>query len=688
MKSFLVVLLLLVPSSFLASAQSFYQTNPVTIPVSGSDVYDTLQVAGLSPAMINAAFGLDSVSLNITYPSESDLVISIIAPDGTIVHLSDYFGSGPDFVNTCFTMHVTNFANDQYSPFTGTMQPSEWLGRINNGQPGNGKWILHVVNAGFGTDTGIILNWGITFDSTPAPQPFFDSSTLPIVVVNTYDIAVPAYFDVTVAGYMGIIDNGTVNHLSDPFNGYNGHANFKVRGNSSRSFPTKAFAVTTVDSTGAQIDASLLGMPADHSWILYAPWDDKSLIRDVITYETSNDMGEYAARTRLCELYMNNDYRGVYVLEEHISRGAQRVAVHKMTTTDTAAPNVTGGYIFEVDRGSPGYDAWSSNILPCDSAASSITFAYAYPKSTDIVNQQKQYIAAYTDSFEQALKNLDLYDTVHGYRNYIDVPSFIDQSLLQELGHNVDGYRLSSYLHKNRSGKLFGGPIWDFNESFGNSDYYNGWATNTWEWDLPCPFSDGYLNPFWWKQFLTDTNYVHELKCRYTSLRSAGNALDTLHLDHMIDSLVDMLEVPQQRHYLRWPIMGVYTWPNYFVGTSYAEEINYLKTWIGARITWMDSTLIDTSCNVTPPVTGITPPERGDIKVYPSPTDNIVNINGNVLFTNVQVFNMLGQLVYSNNTPTTHLTIELRKQGCSSGIYNIIISSSTGIVRKKITVSP
>jgi len=684
------LLLVLLQSVFLLQAsaqQSFYNMNAVTIPASGSDVYDTIHVSGLSPAFINSTFGLDSVSFNATYSWEPDLVISLIAPDGTIVHLSDYFGWGADFTGTCFTMQVTNFANDASSPFNGTMQPSEWLGRINNGQPGNGDWVLHILNGGTGTDTGVIINWGITFDSTPAPQPFFDTSSLPIVVVNTHDMAVPAYQDVSVAADMGIISNPGMNHLSDPYNNYSGQISIKVRGSSSRSFPTKSFDVTTVDSTGAQLDAALLGMPADHSWILYAPWDDKSLIRDVITYKLSNDMGDYATRTRLCELYMNNDYRGVYVLEEHISRGSQRVAVHKMNSGDTTAPAVTGGYIFEVDRGSPGYDAWSSNVLPCDSATSSITFAYTYPKSDNIVEQQKTYIAAYTDSFEQALKNLSPYDSVNGYKRYIDVLSFIDQSLLQELGHNVDGYRLSSYVHKDRNGKLTGGPIWDFNEAYGNSDYYNGAATNTWMWDFPCPFSDPYLPPFWWQQFLQDTDYVHELKCRYTTLRT--NVLDTVHMDHMIDSLVGMLATPQQRHYERWPILGVYTWPNYFVGTTYDQEINYLKTWIQARVTWMDSTLIDTNCLTHIDTTsGITGVKQSYLSIYPNPATEVLHVDAGQPCGNLVVFNAIGQLIYEYHTPFTRLSIPLRGTTFAPGVYTVIVTSGSDVTRKKIIISP
>ena len=679
------VLLVSIISSSSVSAQFFQDTNSYTIPA-GGDVYDTITTTGLG--LLSDAYGLDSVSLNASYPWEPDLVISLIAPDGTIVHLSDFFGDGADFINTCFTMRVNNFANDAGSPMSGTMQPSEWLGKVNNGVPGYGNWVLHIQNTG--SSTGSIINWGLMFDATPAPLPFFDTSNLPIFVINTNDVAIAPYSDNDVAGTMGVIYNSGTNHLSDPYNNYSGHIGMHVRGNSTRSFPAKSYAVTTQDSLGNDLDAALLGMPSDHSWVLYQPWDDKSLIRDVITYQLSNEMGDYAPRTHLCELVLNGDYRGVYALEEHISRGSHRVAVHKMTTTDTAAPNVTGGYIFEVDRaGTLGYDSWASEYGPCDSSSNRTDFAYVYPKPENIVPQQQAYIAAYVDSFETALKSGDLYDTVNGYRKFIDVPSFIDQSLLQELGHNVDGYRLSSYLHKDRGGKLAGGPIWDFNEAFGNSDYYDGSDYSTWEWNLDCMLADGNLNPFWWQQFITDTNYMKELKCRYTNFRQGP--FDTVSISHMIDSFVTVLALPEQRHYTRWPIIGVYTWPNFYVETSYPDEINFLKTWIDNRIQWMDSTLYDTTCiahtdtSVIP--TGLQNIAAGGTYIYPNPATDQLNIVSADIMNSIMIYNVVGQRVYENDKPAKRCTITLSHAQFAPGIYNVIISKASGVIRRKVVVT-
>jgi subtilisin-like proprotein convertase family protein len=451
-----------------APAQTYYRNISATIPGNGGSLYDTLNVTNLNQSALTAAFGLDSVSIdNLQYNNDQDLVISLIAPDGTIVHLSDNVGGGgQNFVNTYFDMNVTNFVNDASAPFTGEMRPEMWLGMVNNGQIGNKKWILHILNTNTSNNTGKLFKWGLHFSTAAAAPAFFNTSTLPVVVINTNDVVIPFASDVKVFARMGVIDNGPgqLNYLTSPYNDYDGYISIKVRGNSTASFPTPSYTVETEDSAGDNNNVSLLGLPADNDWVLYAPWDDKSLIRDVLTYQLSNNMGDYASRTRLCQVMLNGDYRGVYVLEEKIKQGADRVNIHKLSASDTTGAKLTGGYIFQVDRAdAPGYDSWFSVYPPCTGSTDQVAFVYVDPKDEDINTPQKNYIANYMDSFETELKTNSVYDTINGYRKYIDVPSFIDQSLLQEIGHNVDGYRLSTYFYKDKSGKLFGGPIWDFN---------------------------------------------------------------------------------------------------------------------------------------------------------------------------------------------------------------------------------
>lgn len=674
----------------LAGAQSFYKTTPRTIPGNGQTLSDTLNITTLNPGTLNGSFGLDSITLKLNYNNDEDLLISLTAPDGQVLQLANNLGgSGNNFDNTRFTMSVTNLVNMAGSPFNGKMRPESWMGRVNNGQNGNGKWILKIKNTTTGNSTGALVKWGLHFDNTPAPPEFFTQSTLPIVVVNTDHVVIQHNTKNEVSGTMGIIHNAPqLNMTSDPFNAYNGNISIKVRGSSSADFPQKSYTLTTTLANGDDNDVALLGMSEGSKWVLYGAWNDKTLMRNILTYQLSNEMGAYAPRTRLCELVINGDYKGVYVLMEKIKRGDGRVEVEKLNAGTVSGEALTGGYIFQVDRGaSPGNDCWQSDYPPCPSSTAKISFVYEYPADDKINAAQKSYIAGYVDSFETALLNEDLYDTVAGYRHYIDVPSFIDQSILQELGHNVDGYRLSSFLHKAKNNKLRAGPIWDFNLAFGNADYFNGSATDNYQWDMACPFNDNNLNPFWWRKFETDTAYMNEYKCRYTRFRQA--ALDTVRIDQIVDSFKNLLLVPQTRQYNRWPIMGVHLWPNEFVGNSWQEEINYLKSWIHTRVRWMDEQLYLPACATIPPPGPVTvqePVKDEQIRIYPNPAVQELHIESSADMRLIRMYHVTGQLILEQPASGRQAMLSLGEKRLAAGLYTIVVHTDKGYLRGKVVV--
>lgn len=183
------------------------------------------------------------------------------------------------------------------------------------------------------------------------------TSTLPLVIVQTFGRGVvaigrqPASLRV-----VDVATNGTASLLDPPH--YEGRAGIKQRGFTSRRYPKISLSVETVEADGSDRDVGLLGLPADSDWVLYAPYVDKSLVRDVLAYDLARQMGGYAARTRFVEVFFNDTtnrlspahYAGVYVLAERVKRGAQRVAIHKLGTNDVAEPEITGGYIFKKDH--------------------------------------------------------------------------------------------------------------------------------------------------------------------------------------------------------------------------------------------------------------------------------------------------------------------------------------------------
>lgn len=176
----------------------------------------------------------------------------------------------------------------------------------------------------------------------------FDSSHLPILIINTGDADIQD--DPKIAVRMGIIDNPLgINHLSDPFNGYDGKVGIEFRGNSTQDFDKRSYSIELWDENGQDQDASLLGMPAEEDWVLYGSPIDKTHIRNVLSFDLWRKMGYWASRTRYCEVVLDGAYQGIYVLMEKIKRDAMRLDIAKLTDKDLAGDDLTGGYIIRMD---------------------------------------------------------------------------------------------------------------------------------------------------------------------------------------------------------------------------------------------------------------------------------------------------------------------------------------------------
>ena len=485
-----------------------------------------------------------------------------------------YQGGNPDqfVINTQLLSNVLNQGNNVLSVqvHNDNISSSDLTGRI-------------FLSLGISTTT-------TNYSPTPSwfqPPLIFTSSNLPIVVINTFGQTIVD--DPRIVCDMGIIDNGfgTINSISDPFNDYNGKISIEYRGSSSQSFPKKSYALETQDVNGNNNNVSLLGMPVENDWILYAPYSDKSLMRNFLTFDLGRKMGSYSPRTVYCELVVNGDYKGIYILMEKIKRDNDRVDIAKLDADDLAGDSLTGGYIIKVDKytGTGGAD-WLSDFP--NISGGSLYIQYHYPEANVMLPQQMEYIEHFMDSFEYALAGPNFADTLVGYSKYIDVNSFIDLYIINELSKNIDGYRLSTYMYKDRDsngGKLIMGPFWDYNLAFGNADYCNGGITSGWEVNGGC----GGNNPFWFERLLDDTTYQNKLKCRWEYLRERSFHQDSIFT--FIDSMAFYLNDAQQRNFQKWNILGTYVWPNFYVGSTYQDELNFFKTWIGDRLVWLDNNL-------------------------------------------------------------------------------------------------
>ncbi len=578
------------------AAQTF-TGNGAAIPDNGNTLEIPLGVNGLSAALDTTTFGLEQVCINIDHSWISDLEVSLVAPDGTVVVLvSGQGGDSDHYTNTCFRQDEALSIVQGTPPYTGTYRPQGDMGLINNGQDGNGEWLLRVLDMYPFADQGDVLSWNITFGSDPAAPFSLSSSNLPIVVINTNGQDIPN--DVKITAQMGIVDNGpgNLNHPTDPFTDYNGTIGIEVRGNSSDGLsPKKSYTVELRDGTGADFDAPILGMPSESDWVLLANYFDKSLMNNTLTYHLARAMGRYAPRTRDVEVVLNGEYIGVYAAAEKIKRGANRVDIAKLQPTEISGDDLTGGYILSVDRYEGSGSGFTSPFPPAENGNGQSTFfQYRYPKPDDIAPQQKTYIQAYVDSFETALAGPDFMDPGSGYRTFANDSSFLDLFLINELSRNVDGYRLSSYLYKDKNsngGKLHAGPAWDYDIAWGNANYCDGSDTAGWAFQFgdACP-DDGNQVPFWWQRFMEDSNFVNAVRCRWDELRY--NVLSPANVAAYADSVAALLDGAQQRNFYRWPIMGTYVWPNPEpVPGSYAGEVQELKNFMNARWAWLDANL-------------------------------------------------------------------------------------------------
>jgi len=383
---------------------------------------------------------------------------------------------------------------------------------------------------------------------------------------------------------------------------FDGKIGIEIRGSSSQAFPKKQFGLEIWDETNDGIDASLLGFPEEEDWILYSPYSDKALIRNVLIYDLSRDIGRYASRVKFVDVSINGEYNGLYVLMEKLKRDDNRIDISKLKPDEISGEDLTGGYILKLDK-ADGPDetlyteatSITSTYAPNDAnAGQHIYFLYDTPKAKDIVTEQKDYITNYMRGFEDALAGDNFADPDTGYAKYIDAPSFIDFFLLNELSNNVDGFRLSTWLVKDKNGKLQMGPIWDFNLAFGNANYCGGGDADVWtyKFNSRCP-GDFWQIPFWWDRLLQDPAFVAQLQVRWQELRDGpfSNAVVMSKINAYVERLT--LAGAIQHNFEKWPVLGQYVWPNNFVGNSYSEEIDYLKDWINQRLNWLDNAIME-----------------------------------------------------------------------------------------------
>jgi hypothetical protein len=433
------------------------------------------------------------------------------------------------------------------------------------------------------------------------------NTNLPIVIINTDgNFEIPD--DPKILGKMKIVYNGagvrnliTDSSKSASLN-YNGRISIEQRGSSSTALPKKQYSFSTKMNDGIlNNDVSLLGLPIENDWILNGLAFDASLMRDYIAYNLARKLGDYCTRTVYCEVIINGEYKGLYILQEKVKAGKNRVDINKISIKDVVSPGVTGGYITKVDRTSDIKPAFLS--LPTYSG-NYVDFMHEVPSIEEAVFQQTNYLK--DEVFGKLVSASSTYNSsfIDGYPSIICVPTFIDYMLINELGSNVDAYQLSTYFHKEKNGKLRAGPTWDHNLTFGNDLTFWGYdrsKTDVWQFS-----NNDNTGAMFWKDLFDDVNFKCYMAKRFAELTAKGKPFNQVKTDSLIDATYSYILEASVRENYKWG-----------TASNIAVDAYNIKNWLTERVSWMKTQLGSyTACsNVALPSLVIT-----KIMYNPNPT--------------------------------------------------------------------
>ena len=415
---------------------------------------------------------------------------------------------------------------------------------------------------------------------------------LPLVIIDTEGQEIPGVpikntdgtttFSTTQSGEnmlsarIAVMEDGSRNHHPSDDPDWTTDTLIRVRGNSSRYFDKKSYLLRFTDEEGAYQDHEVMGMDAHYEWALYGPYLDKSLIRNYMWYNIAGEIMDYAPNVRFCEVILNGEYQGLYVMVETITNGVDcRVNVSEPVDNTTAT-----GYVLRLDRGSNddlkninNFTYYTYRIGQLHNFRVNI----AYPRSGALTLELADAIEQDLSDFEKALYSFDYDSEIYGYQTRIDVKSFLDYFIINEFTCNYDAGTLSTYLYKDIGGK-YRFCIWDFNSACEN-------------YELPTTLPQHFelQNAVWYFMLFKDEEFVERILSRYQQLRETY--LNDEYLCDYIDSTIAYLGDAVDRNFQVWG----YTFDEYLPlqpaernPADHKTAVQQIKDFCSERGEWID----------------------------------------------------------------------------------------------------
>lgn len=347
--------------------------------------------------------------------------------------------------------------------------------------------------------------------------------------------------DVDTRAYMTIRNSSSSEYGEESL--YSGYVLIEGRGNTSWTLPKKPYNIELIDENGNENPDKILDMPSHHKWCLITYYSDKSLMRTPLAFYIGQRLKgiPYTPRLQYVELYVNEEYRGLYSFSEKIERDSNRVDIKKLTSSDRDQEEnrISGGYILETtpeDRLEEGQKYFKTSRGQ--------VFTFKYPKNKNVTDTQIKWIKSYINEIENGLYSGRFFEEDNRYYEHLDEQSFVDWYILQEFAKNNDsGFYASVFLQKDRDDKLAMSAPWDFDMAFGN--IYN----------RDCLYDDSFWlnNNKWYKCLMADSGFAQKVLNRYDELMPLLNQIPEI-----LETNREYLEKHGyiERNFERWDILG------------------------------------------------------------------------------------------------------------------------------------
>lgn len=336
-----------------------------------------------------------------------------------------------------------------------------------------------------------------------------------------------------------------------------GTLGIRGRGNSTWHMPKKPYRLRLDEG------AALLGMPSNRHWALMANYADRSLMRNDVAFEVSRRLDvEYTPRQVYVDLFLNGEYLGNYNLTEHIREGADRVNIEEEN----------GGFILEAD----GYASQEPEHF---FTPRGMPITIKFPDEDDISSEQRSYITNHYRAFEEALFSEDFGGVDNNYQQYFDLESFVNYYLANEITGNPDlWWSMRMYKRNASDPKIYVGPVWDFDLAF-NNDNRLGDAVHK------SMIEDAHDPKMWIRRIAEDPAFRQAVRERWNEVKSAQMAS----IIDYVEQQAAKLDHSQRFNFQRWPILsdqGIHL--SWYIGSTYPDYTNFLKTYLDARMRWLD----------------------------------------------------------------------------------------------------